>query len=816
VAIKSIRKRLFLSPALVTGMTLFSGTAWADCVADTTGQTVSCTSSSTGYSTSAPGVAVTVTNGASVTGSGLQAVGANSSVDTLGTINTGSGTTAVSLGGNGTVTEEAAASGAITGNILFGAATGAQVNTVNNLSTTNGIAGLITSVGNTTINNSGLVSGGIVETTASGADTVNIINSTGATITGAITTSDTTNLMNTGTITGTTTTTAPLTITNNVGGVITGSITGTTPAVGSGFLSVLNNGAITGDIIETAGSTAGSVTVTNNSGATLTGNITTADATNFTNAGTYAGIITNTSIVPGSVNNSGTMTLSGIMTGTLTNSGTLTVGTTASPAAPALLTINGSYSQTGVLNVPMLSSAVAGTGYGQIHTTGTAVLAGTINVTPVQGFYPTGSTYNIVLADQGITNNGVTVNGVTTVSPFLTFTSNGVVTVSGAQQALQIAATRTATYISVLAPTATANQLAVAGGAQTAASGGFQNLVNTANVAPTGDAAVLVGGVDFMTVAQAQTFFDQVSPQGYGAYVTALQDQGNLFSRQINMRLDTLGITKDATPGLWLTPYFQRGKAGGNTYGSGETIFGIQGGVDVGNEFAHGGMSVGYSKANVDYNVGNLTGSDSSLQVGAYGGITLKRFNADLQIDYIHGSVSASKSIALGATSRTATADTSANLFKAVATLGYNFGGESNRIQPFVGFDFNKGKINGFTEGGANSADLTVDGLNADRQDVLVGFDYARMTGSVRPYLHLAYRYNLLNPNTQITAMFNADPTTSFTVTDLVPSRSEEDANAGVRFQADDWGSYLFVGYQGTIRSGLTSHGVNAGVLVAF
>ena len=783
-----------------------AGTAWADCVPDATGTTVSCTGSSTGFSTSNPNAAITVTSGTTITGTGLQAVGVSSSVDNSGTINTGAGTTAISLGGAGAVTQESAATGPITGNILFGAASGAQVNTLTNLSTTNGIVGSITSVGNTLINNSGPITGNIAETTASGADAVTINNLTGATITGSVTTADSTSITNNGTITGTVSATAPLTLVN--AGTLTGSIIQTTPFATAGNMSVSNSGTITGNISETAGGTPGLVSINNAAGATLTGNITTADALNFSNAGTYSGSITTPGVATSTVNNSGTMTLAGTLTGNVINSGTFSTGATPTAAAPALLTINGNYTQTGgTLNAALASSTL----FGQIHATGTAALAGTINVVPAQGFYPSGSTYNIVLADQGVIDNGVTVTGTTAVSPFLTFTSNGIVSTGSAaspnQQAYQIAATRAPSYANILAPTATLNQLAVAAG--------FQNLVNTANAAPTSDAAALVGGVDFMTIAQAQTFFDQVSPQGYGAYVTALQDQGNLFSRQINLRLDTIAITKDVA-GLWLTPYYQRGMAGGATYGSGENITGIAGGYDAARQSWRAGLSAGYSNASVDYNIGNLSGTNSNLQLSAYGGLTFGHLSADLQLDYTSGSLKSVKTITLGTLTRTADATSKGHLLKAVGNIGYDIGGDADQIRPFVGFDLSKGSIAGFTETGATSANLTVSSLSADRSDVLVGVDYARKVGAIQPYVHVAYRRTLTTPGTLVTGLFNADPTTSFAVTDVAPSRSEEDVNLGIRSQVHDDGSQVFIGYQGAFRSGLTSHGINAGLLVTF
>ena len=43
--------------------------------------------------------------------------------------------------------------------------------------------------------------------------------------------------------------------------------------------------------------------------------------------------------------------------------------------------------------------------------------------------------------------------------------------------------------------------------------------------------------VDNMTVAQAQSFFDQVSPEPYGAYANALYNQGELFTRQVALQM---------------------------------------------------------------------------------------------------------------------------------------------------------------------------------------------------------------------------------------------------------------------------------------
>ena len=288
----------------------------------------------------------------------------------------------------------------------------------------------------------------------------------------------------------------------------------------SGNTVVYNSGAFTGNIVQAA--TGGSVTITNDSGGTYAGLMSIGDQTTLINSGTMS---------LGGASSLGTARL-GISS--FSNQGTITIGTAA---VPTQLAIYGSFSQaaSGILNIGLKGSTtglpVAGSTYSQVYAIGSngkAVLGGTLNLVPVAGFYPTGSTYNVVLADRGITGSFASVTGNTL--PFITFAPVGIVTISGTQQAYQFTAVRSTTYAAAIASVATPNQLAVAAA--------FEPIVNTANVTPTGDAAALIGGLDLLTVPQAQTFFDQVSSEGYLAYATAMRDQMDLFNRQVALRLN--------------------------------------------------------------------------------------------------------------------------------------------------------------------------------------------------------------------------------------------------------------------------------------
>jgi uncharacterized protein with beta-barrel porin domain len=56
---------------------------------------------------------------------------------------------------------------------------------------------------------------------------------------------------------------------------------------------------------------------------------------------------------------------------------------------------------------------------------------------------------------------------------------------------------------------------------------------------------------------------------------------------------------------------------------------------------------------------------------------------------------------------------------------------------------------------------------------------------------------------------------TAFTVAGLPVARHEVDADAGVNLVWDDSGS-LFLGYQGIVRSGYSSHGLDVGLRMEF
>src|SRR5439155_4540377 len=401
------------------------------------------------------------------------------------------------------------------------------------------------------------------------------------------------------TLTGTGT---PLALAANAGTLAIGGAFTSPASVGNGgTLNVLSGGALTGAVTAVAGSS----TVINGA-------------------------------VIGNVTNAGALSGTGTVTGAFTNSGSLSPG---NGGTGIFRVVNGPFTQTasGTLNIDLTPSGTAGTGYDQVLITGapgTAVLGGTLALHPQTGvLYVAGTNYDVVNAAGGISGAFASTTG-GTISPFLNFSNTGIVTIAGTNQVYRLTVARVS-YATGIGAAGTANQIAVANG--------FQGLVTGA----TGDAATLVTAVDNMTVAQAQSFFDQASPEPYGAYANALYNQGELFTRQVALQMHG---TPNAGSGfsVWGRGYGQWGKGHSDSFrfGSNQDVYGAALGLD----YRSGGLTVGaaggYSHDKVDYKLGNSSGHINSWQLGGYldyavgGG-----FEFDLQAAYEHGKISASRSI---------------------------------------------------------------------------------------------------------------------------------------------------------------------------
>ena len=554
-----------------------------------------------------------------------------------------------------------------------------------------------------------------------------------------------------GSLAGAGTLTGPFTLTNggnNTSTTFSGTVTGTgLTKVGTGTLTLSGTGTPA-----TLAVNAGGVTV---SGAYTTGAATTVAnggtltvATGGALTGGIAGAAGSTLVIngneTGAVTNAGTASGTGTVTGAFTNSGQLYPGTNGTTGI--FNVVNGPFTQTstGTLNIDLTPTATPGTGYDQVRVTGvpgTAVLGGTLALHPQTGvLYVAGTNYDVVNAAGGITGAFSSTTG-GTISPFLSFSNTGIVTIAGTNQVYRITVARTP-FATGIGAGATPNQIAVANG--------FQGLVTGAS----GDAATLVIAVDNMTADQARAFFDQASPEPYGAYARSILNQGDLFSRQIHLQTQN---TPNVLPGfdVWFRGYGLWGHGDPQSYRFGSDIDTWGGVLGVTYRWSgfYLGAAAGISRDNVHYKLGNSDGHNNGWQGGIFAGYQAGAFDIDAQVDYIHGSIEATRTINVTSINRTAAADTQGHEWKFIATAGYTFNLASMGLRPFIGIDYTTGSLDAFTETGANAANLTVDRIDADRTDLLVGLDLkASPTAKISPYGSIVWRHNLNTQNGNIGA----------------------------------------------------------------
>lgn len=499
-------------------------------------------------------------------------------------------------------------------------------------------------------------------------------------------------------------------------------------------------------------------------------------------------------------------TTPGNIVGAVTNNGTIAPG-----HSPGILAINGSFTQgsTGTYAADVYangtSTVTAGVDFDRIAvsgTPGTATLAGTLAVTQNGQLYVAGTTYDIITTTGGITGNfsTVTSNGI---SPFLTL-SNAVANGGGiVGNNYRLVVVRSAYNTVATNP----NQVAVANGL-------------TGIIGSSGSSSTITQ-IDNMTAAQAQSLFTTASPEPYGAYATALQDQGELFTRQVAQRMADNRSDSGKT-GLWMNAYGNWGNGknrGDYRMGNDHSVTGGAIGLDMTSGALRFGVAGGYSEDKVTYLGGNSNGKSKSWQFGGYVGYGADRLHVDGQLAYISGDITASKSVLAGSgltlIQGTAGASTKGHLFKGVMTVGYDMGGQKFTFEPYVGIDFASGHVNGFTESGMGVLDLTVDQIKADRTDLVLGARMAAPMGSVSFYANAAYRYDVNNDPGSVSAYFNGVASAPFTVSTIGSGRSVFDVDAGISAMIGKSAS-VFVGYQGSFRNDLDSHGVNGGVRINF
>uniref|UniRef100_UPI00048BD97E autotransporter outer membrane beta-barrel domain-containing protein n=1 Tax=Thioalkalivibrio sp. ALE19 TaxID=1266909 RepID=UPI00048BD97E len=263
--------------------------------------------------------------------------------------------------------------------------------------------------------------------------------------------------------------------------------------------------------------------------------------------------------------------------------------------------------------------------------------------------------------------------------------------------------------------------------------------------------------------------------------------------------------------GWWVNAEGGRGDIDDTTNASGADyrFTGLTVGFDAPvSEELHLGAAMGYTR-----NRGDTAGGDidvDSIHLAAYGGWQRDALYARGSVGMAYHRTDTERFV--DTVGQTAEADYSARGVGMRAEGGYTFEiGNTARLTPFGGLDYEYLRRSGFSESGAGAANLDVNRESeySLRSQAGVRFDQAFETtgGWVAPYAEAAWVHEHGDRSSRMDTAFAADTATRFTIEGPRLSRDRVRVAAGLdaRLNAD---SFLNVGYQGEIASSDDLHAI--------
>ena len=559
------------------------------------------------------------------------------------------------------------------------------------------------------------------------------------------------------------------------GGVIAGS--GSLTKLGSGVLTVGGANTYTGGTAVNGGTLMASSStlpagqnVSVASGSTLVFNQT-ADGTfsgHLTGAGTIqkqgASTLTLTNITSSAIDlragalffNGGlgttTIAAGAFLGGTGTISGNLVNNGTVSPGySPGTIAVTGNFTQnsTGLLIIQLASGA----SFDQLVVSGSAALAGTLQIDALNGFNPTGQTFTVLTATGGVTGTFGTVTGTATV------TNNPTLRAAVTYGANSV--TFAIVQVSFTSFALTPNQRAVAAAVQ---------------ASPALNAAI----VAVPATSQLPAAFNAISPQGYEiwsdiafAHATALTD----------------GIARDhgATPGhdnYYFEATQRRARArgdldvGSSTFTTTSGLVGVDHAVDstltTGGFFEYGETVAGLGRP------GSRTSVKDKL-VGLRAAWKHDKWFADAAYGYSWDKYSSTRPVVFPGVDTTASSSTNGHQWLLDLTTGRHFTSGALTVSPFAGVLMSRWHANGFTETGAGVFDNRLGNQSARSLRTQAGLegqiDWEFGSVTLQPHARIAWLSEFSNGARYMNAAIDS---IGYSVATRGPQRDSGLFNAGL------------------------------------
>ena len=432
-----------------------------------------------------------------------------------------------------------------------------------------------------------------------------------------------------------------------------------------------------------------------------------------------------------------------IIAGDLVNNGTLSPGN-----SPGTTTVTGNYTQspTGNLVIEIASA----TSFDQLIVTGSASLAGGLQVQTLGGYNPLGHSFTFLTAGGGV--NGT----------FGTFTNS--FTGSAATAAKVTYAANSATVSFTQLPFSglgvTPNQIAVGNGAQ--------------NAAPV---TVALDGVP--QAGQFPAALNALSPQGYAVWSEAAFSQATALTDRL-ARADNAIAGRDD---FYFDVNERRTRMRGNA-DVGSTTFTNSYGVVGGNTVVRPGFSVGgfFSFGRMTAGLGS-PGSSTEMKDKMPGlraaWSTPDGWFSDAILAYGFDHYKSTRAIAFPGTTALATSSTSGHQWVGDFTFGKHLTSGAVTISPFAGLLADRWHANGFTESGAGNLGLTVADQSARSLRSQLGLEVRLNRGFIQPHIRGAWLHEFSNNARDIGAAFGS---ANYAIHTRDPQRDSALVGAGVDF----------------------------------
>lgn len=431
-----------------------------------------------------------------------------------------------------------------------------------------------------------------------------------------------------------------------------------------------------------------------------------------------------TTVIPPGTVDGGT----GAFGGNVTNSGTINPGLVTPGAATGALNVSNNFTQApaGTLVVQLASP----TSFDRLAVTGTATLAGTVQIDTLDGYDPLGQSFTFLTAGGGVTGTFGTVNG------------SAIATNRAAIAANLIYAPNSVTVAFSQLPFAgfasSSNQTALANAAQ--ASPGLTGALNQVPLA-----------------GQFPAALNALSPQGYQVW----SDFAFANATSLADRLLRAGRAVEGQDEYYFEAGQRRGRSradlnvGASRYAGSSGLVGgnraVNPNTTLGAFFAFGKTTGGLGSAGSSTSVKEKT-------LGLRAGWSDGPLFAEALFAYGFNKYESTRVIAFPGSSALATSSTKGRQWTAGMTVGRHFNAGFLTLSPFGGLLMTRWSANGFTEAGAGAFNVTVGDQSARSLRSQAGLEARVKLGLVQPHVRAAWLHEFSNDSRTIDASFGNVP----------------------------------------------------------